>query len=88
LGKWCAVVEIAYCNPIRRAAFEQELHEAAPDAQLHYICFENDVQKANANRRSRRDGRNLEQLNSINRNISASYTIPTGADVRPIWPPP
>src|SRR5688572_18856351 len=79
-GKSCAVVKISYCDPMPRIAFEWEIRKAVPDVQLQYICFENDLQKANANCRRRRDGRDIQMLYAINGDVSASYTIPPGAD--------
>jgi hypothetical protein len=86
-GKSCAVIEIAYCHPTDRAAFERELRNMIPEVRITYICFENDLQKANDNCRRRSDGRDVQMLLDINTAVSAHYTIPPGADVRSIWTP-
>src|SRR3954466_16038118 len=58
----CAVIEIAFCEPGRRAAFEQEIRDLVPSVSIRYICFENDLQAANENCRRRNDERDLDAL--------------------------
>lgn len=82
--KSCAVIEIAHCDPIQRTTFEREIRIAVPHVSIRYICFENDLRKANENCRRRKDGRDLERLRRINDHYTEVYSIPAGAEVRPI----
>jgi hypothetical protein len=83
-GLSCAVIEIAFCDPKRCAAFEEEIRDAVPGVSVQYIYFEKDLKRANENCRRRNDERDLEALYDLNEQLAAVYTIPPGADVRPI----
>src|SRR5262245_55003945 len=72
-GRSCAVVEIAYCERGARASFLTWVRREVPAVEIRFICFENDVQKANANCVRRDDGRDLQRLFAINKHFSASY---------------
>jgi hypothetical protein len=82
-GKDCAVVEVAYCMATRRDQFISGILRDHPGTTLNWVCFENDLDAANA--RCRSDARrtpeqvrgNLEQ----NQRMSAVYTYPIGSIV-------
>lgn len=84
-GQDAAVVEIALC---RFDAREQLLAQIAdiPNLHVRWICFENDLERANKNCSERRghSGDPEEHLR-INAWLSPLYSYPEGAEVLKIW---
>ena len=82
-GKDCVVVEIAYCEEVNRKKVVTEVSANAPGAEIKWICFQNDLDRANARCRQRPD-RDPEGHVRINNYYSPRYTYPENAEVREI----
>ena len=82
-GKDCAIVEVAYCFASVRDDFVRETLRRHPETRFNWVCFENDVQGANANCRA--DARRSPELvtGNIDQNerMARDYTYPAGAIV-------
>ena len=76
-----------FCRSSTRALVEKRMRENY-DAAVEWIFFENDPERCRANvarrQRIRKDSRTVLGMIHI---LSQSYTIPDGADVRPVWQP-
>jgi len=85
-GKDCVVVDIAYMVERERAELIADLRAQRPDADVRWICFENNLERANENcRRDRR--RTPEQVvGNLKQNalLTRGYSFPRGAEIREI----
>lgn len=89
-GKNCAIAEIAFCKIEMREKIVRELSAFAPDIDIKWICFENNLAKANSNCRTKRKDKEAgseERHVAINQSYSPDYTYPSGAEILPIWTP-
>ncbi len=83
-GKRGAVVEIAYCQKEQRDHFIAWVTCLVPGVKIAWVCFENDLVKANANCLKRTNKGDAERHLAINRALHSKYSYPDGADVRRI----
>ena len=89
-GKHCVITEIAFCLEDEREKIVGELSAFAPNIETKWVCFENDLAKANSNCRTGRKDKEpgSEELHvAINESYSPHYTYPSGAEILPIWTP-
>ncbi len=89
-GKNCVITEIAFCREDKREEIVRELLACVPDIEVKWVCFENDLAKANTNcRRERKDKEpgSAEAHVAINESYSPFYTYPSGEEILPIWTP-
>ncbi len=84
-GRDCVVVEIWYCVERFRRAIEAEINRSVPGTVIEYLCFKNDLVRANENCRKRPDKGDPEGHIRINTQISREYTCPPGAPVEEIF---
>ena len=77
------VIEIAYVYENNRTYIIDRLSRDVPDIEFQWLCFENNLKKANANARSRKD-RDPEGHVRINESLTQGYTYPEGAVILPI----
>jgi energy-coupling factor transporter ATP-binding protein EcfA2 len=87
-GANCVVSERALLREEVREHFVREILEVVPDAKIKWVCFANDLEKANRNcRRARSDKKpgSEEAHVRMNEIDSKTYTIPDGAETLPIW---
>jgi hypothetical protein len=82
-GEDCAVVEIAYCSMTARDEFVRHVLSIRPDTKFNWVCFENDLEAANASCRAdvSRTSELIRGNVSLNQRISAAYSYPSGAIV-------
>lgn len=78
----CAVADIAFCDPIRRDEFEDEIRLRVPDVQIEFQCFEDNKKLCaeNAERRARKIL--ATELDFIKKQ---RYEFPPGAKIRPVY---
>lgn len=82
-GGRCAIADIDFCKSEARAEAEYVLSAATPLVKILWVFFDNDPEscKGNINRRNRPSQEtDLSKLCEY----SMSYTIPEGAEVRPV----
>jgi len=76
-----------FCRASTRLLVEQRMREDY-DAPVQWIFFENDPERCRVNvahrQRIKKDSRKVLGMIHI---LSQSYTIPDGADLRPVWKP-
>ncbi len=87
VDKNCAATEVEYCRTEPRETFVAKIRNAVPDANIEYICFENDLAQANRNCVNRKDGRDIRVLLAQNGRLSPQYTFPADARCLPVWRP-
>ena|ERR1700733_3777295 len=83
-GRDCIIEELFYCVPGYRDAMVALL-EAVPNVVIKFICYENDLDAANANVRRRTNKGRVEQHLRLNTHVSPLYTLPDGCERRPIF---
>ncbi|SRR6266851_10033102 len=83
-GRDCIVVEITLCREDVRQEFIPWLLRHVPEAQIKWICFRNDLEKANANA-WRRPDRDPAGHIAINHWVAQNYTYPPGAEVIDVY---
>jgi len=83
-GEDCAVIEICYCVESYRKQFLAELAHRVKKVHVRWLCFENDIRRANANCRLR-PTRNPKSHMRINRRVRKEYTYPEGATILKVW---
>lgn len=87
-GENCVVSERALLHEEAREQFVREILAVVPDAKIKWVCFANDLEKANQNcRRARSDKLPGSEEDHVRMNEidSKAYTIPDGAEILPIW---
>jgi hypothetical protein len=77
-GSDCIVEEISYCLPWFRNDFIDMLRQEIPEAEIEWICLENDLESANWNVRHRTNKGEIEKHIKINARVAARYTYPDG----------
>jgi hypothetical protein len=90
-GQDCVLVEASYCFEQWRRHLIADLQEFVPATTLRWICFDNDVARANANcfrRLATEPYRDVAANCEQNERMSRGYTYPSGAEIRPTWRPP
>jgi hypothetical protein len=86
--KTIVITEIAYCVEKYRKEVCREILKVDSGAQIDWICFENDLFRANKNCKERSNKGPQEQVKAhmrINRNLSEKYTYPKGAIILRLW---
>ncbi len=81
--KDCIVIEIAYCIKDNRSKIIQKIKQDVPSADIEWICFEKDLDKAKINVLSRPERDPASHL-IINQNLFDLYTFPSNAQMLPI----
>ena len=82
--KDCVVEEIAYCHPDARKKVITYLRSQVPDAEIEWVCFENDLESANWNVIHRTNKGDVENHLAINKHWHGLYKCPDGAKIIPI----
>lgn len=82
-GQSATVTEIAFCTQDNRDEILRWLKKDLPDLVPEFIFFDNDVAQSNKNCRDR-----AEAQVEINKRLTKSYIIPSGADRRKVWSDP
>ena len=83
-GKSCIVEEIAFCIPAKREMVIAQLGASVPDAEIEWVCFENDLESANWNVRHRKNKGDIENHIAWNKRWFNLYKYPDGAVPIPI----
>ena len=85
-GQDCVVVEIGFCRDENRQPMIQDLHSHVPNANIRWLCIENNLSRANKNCHER-EGHlgDPEKQVTINEGLSPHYTYPEGAVVLSMW---
>ena len=87
-GEDCVVSERAFLRKANQEAIVREILATAPDTEIEWFCFENNLEKANRNcRRERKDKQPGSEAAHMAMNAMESplYTYPAGAAILPIW---
>ena len=82
-GQDCIVDEVRFCLPTYREQIVQSLAQIA-DLDIHWICYENDLDKANWNVIHRTNKGDPEGHLDINLRLHPHYTYPAHAEIIPI----
>ena len=81
-GRDCVAEELQALTPHYRQAIEAELKREVPGTEVEFRFFENSLDKANANVRSRpEDKKTVDAHLDINTNVQKHYVIPKDATV-------
>lgn len=81
-GCTCMVIDIAFCDPARRARLVDAVRRRVPEVEVSLRCFENDPEACRANLRS-----NCAARSAKIDEFSPVYDIPPEAEVLPVWRP-
>ncbi len=84
-GRSCSIEEIQFCRPQWREWIEARLRSQAPDVEIEWYCFENDLEKANWNVENRPDKGNILELHYWNEQWHDLYEYPKGVEPTPIY---
>jgi hypothetical protein len=87
-GQNCVLVEASYCFEQCRQHLLTDLQQLVPTVTLRWICFDNDLARANANclrRLATEPHRDAAANREQNERMSRDYTYPVGAEIRPTW---
>jgi hypothetical protein len=82
-GKDCIVDEVRFCLSAYRESIIQALAPIA-DLEIHWICFENDLETANWNVIHRTNKGDAEGHLNINLRLHPHYTYPANAEIIPL----
>jgi hypothetical protein len=82
-GRDCIVEEATYCYAPARGEIIRVL-AVIPNVQDRWVCFENNLESANWNVERRTNKRDVAGHLAINAKLRRDYTIPAGAEIRPI----
>jgi hypothetical protein len=82
-GRDCIVDEVRFCLPAYREQIVQSLAQIT-DLEIHWICYENDLDKANWNVIHRKNKGDPEGHLDINLRLHPHYTYPAHAEIIPI----
>jgi len=82
-GKDCIVDEVRFCLPAYRQEIVQTLSQIA-GVEMHWLCYENDLESANWNVIHRKDKGDPEGHLDINLRLHPHYEYPPNAEVIPI----
>ena len=82
-GNDCIVDEVRFCLPAYREQIVQSLSQIT-DLEMHWICFENDLETANWNVIHRTNKDDPEGHLDINLRLHPHYTYPVNAEIIPI----
>jgi tRNA splicing ligase len=80
----CVVADINFCKEESRQEAESDLLTEIPDVMFSWLFFENDPSACETNIRSRNRPCLQRELGYL-REYSASYHVPQGAVVIPVW---
>jgi predicted kinase len=82
-GRNCIVDEVRFCLPAYRKQIVQSLAQIT-DLEIHWICYENDLDTANWNVIHRTNKGDPEGHLDINLRLHPHYTYPAHAEIIPI----
>ena len=82
-GKDCIIDEVRFCLPAYRNQIVQRLSEIT-GVQIHWICYENDLESANWNVMHRKDKEDPAGHLDINLRLHPHYEYPADAEIVPI----
>jgi hypothetical protein len=83
-GKDCVVEEISFCRPDNREFITRLLSQKVPDAQIEWICIENDLEAANWNVTHRTNKGEADRHMEINGRVHQQYSYPDDCTLLPI----
>jgi len=86
-GKNCTVEEIAYCFSKNRDKVVSDILSKVPNAEIEWLCLENDLESANWNVERRTRKNTTSEINAhlrINENWHNRYTYPENTEIIPI----
>jgi hypothetical protein len=83
-GRDCIVEEIAYCLPSHREAIVLNLCAVVPGVEIEWVCFENNLERANWNVTHRTNKKDIPGHLHINQCYHGLYIYPGGVCVKPI----
>lgn len=82
-GKDCIIDEVRFCLPAYRNEIVQRLSEIT-GVQIHWVCYENDLESANWNVMHRKDKEDPAGHLDINLRLHPHYEYPADAEIVPI----
>ena len=83
-SKDCVIEEIAYCRANYRERITAYIRSLVPDAEIEWICYENDLESANWNVSNRTNKSAIDEHLAINKRYHSLYTYPKAKMVVPI----
>lgn len=82
-GKDCIIDEVRFCLPAYREQILRSLSQIA-NLDMHWICYENDLETANWNVIHRTNKGDPEGHLDLNLRLHPHYTYPVNAEIVPI----
>ncbi len=83
-GGDCIVEELFYCIAGYRDKM-LALLTGIPDLRIQFICYENDLEAANSNVRTRTNKGRIPEHIRLNETVSPHYSFPEPCELRPIF---
>jgi hypothetical protein len=87
-GEDCVISERAFLRKENQEEIVREILATAPDTEIEWFCFENNLEKANRNcQRERKDKQPGSEAAHMRMNEADSrfYNYPADATILPVW---